>query len=561
MIFNSEEGQDEGREKDKLLFHWTKDTETSLNEQIDDICLCDASITASVKLNSTPSSQSDSLKQQISTTQSSRLSLDSNDRSLVLRFETTLIVIVLVEPEQSIWMAAHVSPASLPPTSSESSTEASNLSLVDLNCIPVHAVEQIIRNIYVRFCLLNGTFRMISDEAFEESKSNSDTNRNVAKTKVREKLRLICKHYFNDVLPDIHLSSTILSLAQLHNYIVYLSLNPITLMKVNSFINHLVCINATRILGTIVIFNDQLLWSTLDMDDTRLVYNYLVGVLIKDAIHEELSRETDKVRRLKEDLPLYLNGLYNMSKTEQESMLALSLSDDQPRNQETSVKLTKFYMTVFRSSNNMTLGLVLKDPNQTELINKCEQILTSDSRLGVIPLASLAQSVGQNFIKSSSSTIQQSGLNATSSSASSRKRASNSGSNSMKLFASSVDQIFLCLDRLNGTVIWSSHLENQSREHSLQIGLSDTSETKGKKLRLIKFMLELESEARDIKNQSGALVQEFLGKTISDNWLTVINSNYRNIYSIYKLRNACLNEAHQYAINLDPVIAFANHRP
>lgn len=423
MVFDSSKG-DEG-----LIYHWTKgapDNKVSLTEQIDDICLCDASINISQLF-----SAQDDLK-------------TTGNRGLALTFEKTIVVIVEVEPILSIWMAAHVAP-------------------ID---VPIDTIERFICNTYDRFCLLNGTFNMIG----QRSKS-------------------ICEEYFNKVLQDVHLNSIISNVASLYNYILYLDINlhTLTLMKVNSFINQFVCINAEKIRHTIVIFNDQLLWSSLGMHDTRLLYNYLVSVLIRAALQEELSTEVDRVRRIEENMPIYLTD--NCDTSSHEEVLQMNLE--------------KYYMTVFRSSNNMTLGIILNEPNQNDFIQKCEEL---------IPLASLAQSVGQNFLKANSA----------------------SSTTSLK---------YVLINRLNLSI------DIQNKEHLDNTGV-DT--------RLLKYLVELEPELRDLSRQYGSLVEEFYGKTSNDSWLTVTNSKYRTVYSVHNVRNSGLTEAAQVASNLKS--NFANSR-
>ena len=420
MVFNANEGQQEGCEKDKLLFHWTKDqpdNKVSLTQQLDDVCLCDASVNTSIRLSTSIHPPNEATKngedcrdqsqgQQTDTCPSINESglpeeQINNRRSLVLTFETTLVVVVEVEPEQSIWIAVHVSLASnvldQSTTSVTQQQSTSDNRLLDPSCISSEAIERFVGNIYSRFCLINGTFSMIIQDKTDELNrmgTKCDQSRGI----IRNQLRRICEDYFSNVLSEIHLNSMMTNLPSLYNFIVYLDLNPLTLMKVNSFINHLVCIDADRIRYTIAIFNDQLLWSSMNIYDTRLVYNYLISVLIRDSLQEELSRDVDRVRRIKEDMPVYLSE----DRDEMgESLTNLSLSDDSKQKKS----LSKFYLTVFRSSNNMTLGLVLSENGLVELMQRCELFLTSDSRMGVIPLASLAQSVGQNFLKANSLAI------------------------------------------------------------------------------------------------------------------------------------------------------------
>lgn len=396
MVFNYSKGHK------GLIYHWVKEIKVTVTEQIDDICLCHASINVSQLF------QEDDKPKQTS----------GQKRGLALRFEKTLVSIVEVDPTLSIWMAAHVIPMD--------------------DDLPIDAIERFISNIYDRFCLLNGTFN----------------NENIS------------EEYFNKVLQDVHLDSIISNIGSLYNYVLYLDINPLTLMKVNSFINHLVSIDAEKIRHTIVIFNDQLLWSSLGMNDTRLLYNYLVSVLIRAALQEELSTEVEKVRKIEENIPV-------------------RLSDNDPN-----------YMTVFRSSNNMTLGIILMEPDQNDLTQKLG--------VGVIPLASLAQTVGQNFLSSHPQT-------------------------------------------------------NQNSQQHIAIRYDSIQQSCTKESRFLKYFIELEPELRNIHRQYGSLVVEFYGKTSNDSWLTVTNSKYKSIYSVHNARNSTLTEADQSASNMR--LSFASSRP
>lgn len=445
MVFDSSKGQTEARESEKLVYHWTKDApdnKVNLAEQIDDVCLCDASINVSRLF---PIENEDNAS--TTTTTTTNVKQDENKRTLKLKFENTIVLIVEVEPDQSIWMAAHIAPPCNDQGYQQQHTS-----------IPTDALERFINNIYIRFCLLNGTFRMIGKQA-----------------------KSVCEDYFNIVLRDVHLDSSIANIASLYNYILYQDLNAMTLMKTNSFINHLVSIDPDKIRHTIVIFNDQLVWSSLTMHTTRFLYNYMVSVLVRDALQEELSTEVDKVRRIKENLPIYIAEEGN------------NLDDCR----------SKFYMTVFRSSNNMTLGMIFSEPDQNELIQKCERMLTSDSRLGVIPLVSLAQSVGQNFLKS----------------------------NSMGANVSS--HVFI--NKLSLSISRPQKTDTQVREH----------------------LTEIEPELRALSKERGSLAEEFYARTLDDSWLTVTNTKYRTTYSVNNVINSGLTEAHQSASTLKSTFALS----
>lgn len=539
MIFNSSEGCSESHESEKLLYHWTKSLTASFAEQIDDICLCDASVNVSILLSSSTEPQQ-----------------SNNGRSLVLEFEKTLVLIAEVEAEQSIWMAVHVAPPITSPS--------------DLSCIPADTIERVMNNIYARFCLLNGTFKMIADDIVRSQPSDLDDRK--LRDIIREKTRHMCNEYFDKVLPNIHLNSIVSNVASLYNYILYLDLNPLVLMRVNSFINHLVSLNPMVIRNTIVIFNDQLLWSSLNMYDTRLLYNYLVSVVIRDALQEELSTEVDKVRRIVDSKQI--NLIDNCECFNEASLIPLETQQRHEGQQfkvQNTKKLTKYYLTVFRSSNNITLGLILSEPNQSDLIQKCEQILTSDSRLGVIPLVSLGQTVGQSFLKANSSHHLNQSLAAQSSSQSQSGDSPSSTSaqgwrksNNQQVLKSIIphDQKYVFMDRLDVSISWPLSIDMQNKEylllsqHEVPGGreVQSTNQINSRKSSLIRYLIELEPDLNQIKRQTcGNSVVEFFGRTLNDSWLTVTNSKYRTIYSMNDVRNSGLSEAQQSAHNLKSI--------
>lgn len=387
MVFNSGEGQGEGREGDKLIFHWSRHfQDLSQTEQINDICLCDACINVSDRLNENFVDHQEG--------SSLSASIHRNRKSLILTFENAVIVVLQVEPLQSIWMAAKV--AIEQPDDDASQTSRSKSHSNQSSAIPAESIKRIVNNIYARFRMLKGSFRMLIDTSNVVVVDDDGGGGN--KSLIREKLRSTCKEYFGPVLKSMHLNSILSNDTALYNNITYIDLDPLTSLKVISFINHLVCMSANKIRHTLVIFNDQLLWSSLTLYDTRLLYNYMISVLIKNAVQEELSKEVDKVRRIKENFIIYLTES-SISVSEQHNSSSPSSSfcadgssgETDMREEEICVEptLTQYYMTVFRSSN-LTLCLILDEPSLAEPI---ENTLTS-------ALASLARHVGQDYIES-----------------------------------------------------------------------------------------------------------------------------------------------------------------
>lgn len=589
MIFDSSDGCHESREGDKLLYHWTKeaqDNKIGLSDQIDDICLCDASINFSNRLNcdtthlrGPDSSHAQCSKPPLKDPKFGSLLEDNldlgNNKSLVLYFEKTLVLIREVEPLQSIWMAVHVTSHSISETKESSSELSDEMIFADPNTIPTDPIERVVQNIYERFCLLNGTFEMI--KANIKTDSNPDTfpeNDESLKELVRNKTRMICDEYFTPVLSSINLHSSIYNLSTLYNYILYIDISPLSLIKVNSFINHVICIDPTTIRHSIVIFNDHLLWSSLNLRDTRLVYNYLVSVPIREALQEELSKEVDKVRRIREEIRIYLTDCGDLTTGYQASDLETP-SCSQTNAQQISShdcekkRLKALYLTIFRSSNDMTLGLFLSERNQSELLMNCELVLTRDTRLGVVPLASLAQLVGQSFLKGNNSAQSTSQTNTSTGNKSPVETGSLSSSSSFvskKKIAPDtqtvksnalVGQIYVILDRIDASITWPIKLDLQRKWHP-NVMFSSNNGSGIKWQRLIKWLIEVEPEFGCITRQTGCKLIELLGKLQNDCWIKVTNSNHRTIYSVNRIKNSGLTEALQSAVQLRSL--FSNAR-
>ena len=542
IVFNNNDGQGEGCEQDKLLYHWTKDVlsnKIDIAEQIDDVCMCDASIAASSRL-STGISIAKDLNDQIPNNDAGISAtiglLDESEasRSIVITFEPTVVVIIEVEPERSIWMAVHVSPEA------QKGNNQNQVSITSSESVPTEAIKQVVRNIYSRFCLLNGTFNMIASDGILHG-THSQMGDFQSADIIRKRIRSACENYFNPALTEIHLTSLISNIASLNNYMIYIDLNSVTLMKVISFVNHLVAIDPNQIRHTITIFNDQLVWSSLNTVNSRLLYNYLVAVLIRDALQVELVKETDKVRLIAEDVPIYLNDNQEQPKSIVSSMTSISLDCSER---------SKYFLTVFRSKNNLTLGLIFKDNNQTELKQRCEQMLTTDSRLGVIPLVSLAKLVGQNFIKTSASTI--SAIVNSSSSMPGKRRQPSTGTKSSKTNFLN-DHRYISLNRLSSSVssiFIGSDAQFKDGPQRKPLDNSNLEVPGLQKQRFISRLLDLEPEVQDICEKSGCRVDEYFAKTTNDIWLTNLNSRYRCIYSMYKMRSSSLSDARESAIQL-----------
>ncbi|XP_054166294.1 vacuolar fusion protein CCZ1 homolog [Oppia nitens] len=192
-------------------------------------------------------------------------------------------------------------------------------------------IKLILQNIYQYFRLINGPI----DKLWQTCNEN------------RDQFLSVCKVFYDNIIPNIRLSP--ISLIEVYSAIQYLPLDSLTFMSTQSFVNHLKCIDCQLIRHTMFLYNDQLVCSSLPLNDTKTLYNYLVSVIIPDAVCEEISgQQSAKTRWILKDLKVYLQDC-----------------DQQ-----------WYQMSLYRSINGSTFVLLLSQPNQL-LLTKCEALMVS----------------------------------------------------------------------------------------------------------------------------------------------------------------------------------------
>lgn len=117
-----------------------------------------------------------------------------------------------------------------------------------------HLIKLILLQIYHSFCLLNGRLMDIKET---------------------DQLKMVCSQFFDLYLPSIKLFP--INLIEMFGAIIYLPLDNLTFMAVQSFINHLLCSEkGTQISHAMFLFNEQLVFSSLDLFNTRVIYRSVV---------------------------------------------------------------------------------------------------------------------------------------------------------------------------------------------------------------------------------------------------------------------------------------------
>jgi hypothetical protein len=302
FIFNSDWGRSEGTEELKLIYYYYYNScEVSIEQKVSDCGLAEGLINFV-----------------------NNFKTQSNDLCQSLHAIKTRLI--FYELETNYWSVICLSiPYSVLKTNEDSNQiiEYHNEEINDT------FIKLMLTNIYQHFRLINGPI--------DKLWSNVGQNRDL--------FLGICNQFFDNIIPQIKLSP--INLIEIYSAIQYLPLDNITFMSTQSFVNHVTCIDSKAIRYTMFLYNDQLVCSSLKLNDTKTVYNYLINFIIPDAVCEEISgQQSVKTRWIKKGFKVYLHE-----------------SED------------KFYeMNLYRSINGATVVLFLSQPND-DLLAKCDALM------------------------------------------------------------------------------------------------------------------------------------------------------------------------------------------
>ena len=279
FVFNTSWGQKEGQEHEKLIYYWCNkggSDGVAMEQQISDCGLAEGVINFVSNFGNQNQDQED-IKCQAIHGMRTRIVLDEleNDYWSVMVISVSYSILKGTQDDEQIV---------------EYHQEEINDRFVRL----------MMRNIYRHFKFLNGQIDMLWKEC------NKDRN----------KFLELCKHFFDSNIP--HLKLTPIHLIQAYSAIQYLPLDNINFMLTQSFVNHVVCLDCNRIVNSMFLYNDQLVCSSLTLNDTKTVYSYLTTTIIPDVICEEISglQQNVKTRWIKKGLKVYLtetNQFYEMN--------------------------------------------------------------------------------------------------------------------------------------------------------------------------------------------------------------------------------------------------------
>ncbi|RWS07952.1 vacuolar fusion protein CCZ1-like protein [Dinothrombium tinctorium] len=340
-------------------------------------------------------------------------------------------------------------------------------------------VKLLIKQIYETFFLLNGSLREIWKQKLESLHA----------------LRQVCSQFFGWFLPSIKAFSV--NLIELFGAIQYLPLDNITFLEAQSFVNHVMFCDPLCE-HIMFLYNEQLISSSLDLKNTRVIYRYLVSVIIPEAASEEMSesfrtRTKRKTRYVKTGVRIHLFGV-------KKSLL----------------------MNIYRSVHGTTVVLFFsdKDTSTSVALSKCDLFMSSR-------LHDLSTKLGEVSVRVNSQEQQLS-------------------------YSSHQDPLqpdFFKFAYFNGS-------NSAFKSNSGSGGILDHRKISDSEF--VKLIIDIESDLRTVLSLKDASnVIEIVAKTTNESWLVVHQSDARTIFSLLNHKNANLVEASE-AVALHMAKQFSN---
>lgn len=300
FVFNSEWGQQEGSEHLKLVYFYSSDPEVTADQKISECGLSQAVISFANNFGD-----------------------DINGCEALHGLKSRLI---FHQMEPNYWSVLSLT---IPYSVLKSNEDSNQIIEYHNEEINDSFVRLILSNIYRHFRLVNGPIDKLWTSCCGD----------------REIFLAKCNEFFESTVPHIKLSP--INLIEVYSAIQYLPLDNMTFMSTQSFVNHVSCVDCPLIRHTLFLYNDQLVCSSLPLTDTKAIYNYLVNIIIPDAICEEISgQQSVKTRWIRKAMPVHFEE-----------------TED-----------TLYYMSLFRSINGATVVILMKEHSDLVLA-KCEALM------------------------------------------------------------------------------------------------------------------------------------------------------------------------------------------
>ena len=234
VVFNSSLGPKEGEEYKRILYYYPHTTD--IDVQIKDIGLCEAVATFTDNFTTVPC-------QSIHTKKTRK---------------------IFLLPEKRFWIVLTVSI----PTSQKEDKEAKDSNIYHEDDVHDHVYEAVLKQAYDMFCFFMGSFESILRKG------------------TADHLKQRLQHFFTRYLPVQKWEHC--DILSIFRGIHFLPLDKNTYLQIQSFLNMLES-SFPSILHTVFMYNDQLVWSGLELPDMRTLYHYLTATLLPSFVEHELQ--------------------------------------------------------------------------------------------------------------------------------------------------------------------------------------------------------------------------------------------------------------------------------
>lgn len=370
--------------------------------------------------------------------------------------------------ETNFWLGISLHLPKSPTTGSVSKADAAKgytYHDMDLND---HLVHIVLNEIYETFFLFHSSLQTL----WESSDRNLLTFRD------------ICAKFFHWFLLSLQLST--LNMGEFFGAMQSLSLDSESSQAVKSVVDDILTSDETC-KHVIFLFNTQLISSTLDLTNTRIIYRYLVSSILPEVESEEISESIvskvlRKTRFLRKGQKIYLR-------------------DDK----------LNYLMNVYRSINGTTVVILLKSSASDRL----EDILIECDRVMLQKMPDLANKLSEIFVQELTTQSSMSNLN----------------SKYDPQYLPDFFRYAIC-DKKSATY-------KTNAGHNGIFDLRKTSEQE-----FLKPIIDLESDLRfHLSKNNSQDSTEIVSKTTSDSWLIVNENNSTTLFSTLNHKNDNLVDA------------------
>lgn len=504
ILFNNTWGTKEGSEPDKVIFYHLWDaignslSESSSNQSPDTF---DASTTLPSNVN---------------------LSFDINDYGFehvlkdvgfteamiqfVQNFGTEQLgavhgckVRLVFEPvEPDFWMCCVLQvPRTVSSSGNETGPDANQLIEYHEHELNDHHIRLVMRQVYDTFCLFNGTLTKLWDNC----------NRQLTTFRSR------CAASLSWFMNTIQLFS--INLMHLLGGISYLPLDRILFLEAQCLVQQILFVHS-RIQHAFLLYNDQIVFSSLPLHATAHLYRYLVSIVLPEVTSQEMSetfrsRNAPRTCFVKKAEPVFLRLSMNSSNVAEELQLCL--------------------MSIYRANNGGTVVLLM-DPLDLQAQNAAKTISSGSTIVNLedmqlqhildrlhtqmaLRLPEISAKLGEQSVRLSGSL--ESSVNVASS--------SNMESGS--------EQLKYAYFNGNNLAYKSNCGLNGQFDHRKLI-----------ECEFVHLILDVEHDLRNQLSMPDNLI-ELVAKSTNDCWLIVNESDSRTLYTFLNNKNANLVEAYE----------------